>query len=50
MSGVIATSGTDRSTIAIGMNVCSADGARLKTSATDDRGRRAGEQAEAGVA
>ena len=33
ISGVIATSGTERSTIAIGMNVCSADGARLKHAA-----------------
>ena len=31
MSGVIATSGTERSTIAIGMTVCSTDRRRLNT-------------------
>ncbi len=35
ISGVMATSGTERSTIAIGMKVASVDGARLNTSAHD---------------
>ena len=41
MSGVIATSGTERSTIAIGMTVCSTERRRLNTIEHDERGDRA---------
>ncbi len=49
MIGVIATSGTERSTIAAGMNVDSADGDRLKKSATSTATDAPANRAEAGV-